>query len=919
MAFTPIIYTYGGGQGLNSLFESLSILFDFSKHSEILWIGRISAVLGVIWISMSGFASRGKDGSPGAIDWTWFLRFAMIWIVLIVPKTTVEIQDKITKATYSVSGAPWSLSIFGWFTSSLGYGMTTMYENVLGGGINTATSYSGNGFAFGSSYYNSLPKVARFEGSNSTSAVFPFIQECLIPAAGTINSTWSGITKQTLLTTPNYLTAIQGLSTNFLQNRYVNVDGVSVTCLTLRDRVLTQWNSDSLILLKQFNLTENQIAPLDNAFIGTATGGSANSLKQAMMMNAIQDAALAGAIQWGDAAMADSLAQAQAQMQQTSAWRQGSQFATVSLVWLHNAAEIITYAIFPFLLFLILLPVGFSVLMEYLKVLFWLQTWPILYAILNFIIGVYATSQSQQMALQYGGFTMSDFYKIGDMNDGIVSTAGYLCTLVPVLTWMFLQRAGMAIASAVGGFTGAINNTAESAGKQEALGSMDINRVSVESSNTAGERTTGLGQHTNRTATGTTMTTGENTSIQSSATANALPVGINFGKSLQDNISNRTQTTHQEASQQAKEWGNISQNLHSDMVANTGGTSTTTGSGGDSSESLKKGQTLSAEAAAQAQALARISGGFELFGNGVKTELQGTASVAAVSKASQDYANAVKKFDDWKTSTTSGTTGSINDGSSSATSLSQRSAKTASEGLSISKDQAIVESTSKSVQADGVNAFKEWMMHDKGMSPEQINDMAYKDVGGLNKLAQEFSPKFVEQVLGENHMTTPTAPDLGKARQDIEKTSKTQQNDAGSGGNSNAADIIAKAKANNTSKSKSGDNNVNAELNKFKDDPTSITGENIKAAQKNIPGVTEVKKMVTAAVENTKVPERTEPVQYSTAKTYAEDDYATIMKVKGEQQQQLAEERKQYPSTATTSQKTTKPSSLAEIIKNHKP
>ena len=494
MAFTPIIYTYGGGQGLNSLFESLSILFDFNKHSEILWIGRISAVLGVIWISMSGFASRGKDGSPGAIDWTWFLRFAMIWIVLIVPKTTVEIQDKITKATYSVSGAPWSLSIFGWFTSSLGYGMTSMYENVLGGGINTATSYSGNGFAFGSSYYNSLPKVARFEGTNSTSAVFPFIQECLIPAAGPINSTWSGITKQTLLTTSNYVTAIQGLSTNFLQNRYVNVDGVSVTCLTLRDRVLTQWNSDSLILLKQFNLTENQIAPLDNAFIGTATGGSANSLKQAMMMNAIQDAALAGSIQWGDAAMADSLAQAQAQMQQTSAWRQGSQFATVSLVWLHNAAEIITYAIFPFLLFLILLPVGFSVLMEYLKVLFWLQTWPILYAILNFIIGVYATSQSQQMALQYGGFTMSDFYKIGDMNDGIVSTAGYLCTLVPVLTWMFLQRAGMAIASAVGGFTGAINNTAESAGKQEALGSMDINRVSVEETNTAGNRTIGESQ-----------------------------------------------------------------------------------------------------------------------------------------------------------------------------------------------------------------------------------------------------------------------------------------------------------------------------------------------------------------------------------------------------------------------------------------
>lgn len=456
----------------------MSILFDFSKHSEILWLGRISGVLGVIWISMGGFASRGKDGSPGAIDWTWFLRFAMIWIVLIVPKTTLEIQDKITKATYSVSGAPWSLSIFGWFTSTLGYGLTEMYENVLGGGMNAATAYSGNGVAFGSSYYNSLPKVARFEPMNSSSSVFPFIQECLIPAAGPINSTWSGITKKVFLTSPNYYSAIMGLSTNFLQNRYVNVNGVSVTCLTLRDNVINDWNDNSQILMSQMRIQESTIQTLDGAYVLQATTQQSNSLKQAMMMNAIQDATAAGSAQWGDAAMADSIYQAQAQYQQTTAWRQGSQFASVSLVWLHVVAECLTYAIFPLLIFLILLPVGFGILMEYLKILFWLQTWPILYAIFNSIIAVYATSRSQQLALQYGGFTMSNFYKIGDINDGIVSTAGYLTTLVPVLSWMFLQRAGMAIASAVGTFTGSTNNAADQAGKQEALGNLDVNRMS---------------------------------------------------------------------------------------------------------------------------------------------------------------------------------------------------------------------------------------------------------------------------------------------------------------------------------------------------------------------------------------------------------------------------------------------------------
>lgn len=572
---TPIIYTYGGGEYLNSLFQSMSILFDFGHHSEILWLGRISAVLGVIWISMGGFASRGKDGSPGAIDWTWFLRFAMIWIVLIVPKTTLEIQDKITKATYSVSGAPWSLSIFGWFTSTLGYGLTEMYENVLGGGMNAATAYSGNGVAFGSSYYNSLPKVARFEPMNSSSSVFPFIQECLIPAAGPINSTWSGITKKVFLTSPNYYSAIMGLSTNFLQNRYVNVNGVSVTCLTLRDDVINDWNNNSQILMSQMRIQESTIQTLDGAYVLQATTQQSNSLKQAMMMNAIQDATAAGSAQWGDAAMADSIYQAQAQYQQTTAWRQGSQFASVSLVWLHVVAECLTYAIFPLLIFLILLPVGFGILMEYLKILFWLQTWPILYAIFNSIIAVYATSRSQQLALQYGGFTMSNFYKIGDINDGIVSTAGYLTTLVPVLSWMFLQRAGMAIASAVGTFTGSTNNAADQAGKQEALGNLDVNRMSFGG---------------NRDTTTTTKIGESRTTTQGSGVTYDTQGGVTTAKDEQMNLATSFEIKHGQTAVKAVALNNAIAKQQESATANSHAVSNmlTSAKGNDSSEQYKK-------------------------------------------------------------------------------------------------------------------------------------------------------------------------------------------------------------------------------------------------------------------------------------------------------------------------------------------
>lgn len=555
MAFQPIIYSFGAGDYLNSMFESLSILFDFTKHDEMIWIGRIAALFGVIWISLSSFASRGRDGSPGALDWTWFLRFAMIWLVLVVPKSDLRIEDLTNKKTFVVTGAPWALSIFGWFASSIGYGFTNLYENVLGGGMNPVESYSGNGIAFGSSYYNSLPKIARFDNS-SMETVRPFIAECLIPAVGPINSKFSGITKDQLFTTTNYNAAIDALNTNYLQNRYVYVSGSTYTCLELRDKLKTSLGTSGDRVLKAAGIANWQVVNgLDNAFIKQATDASANSLKQAMMINAIQATAQSMAVQYGDAALADSLTQAQAQYQQVSAWRQGSQFASVSLVWLHIVAESLVYAIWPLLCFLFLLPAGFAVIMEYIKILFWSQTWPILYAILNSIIGVYAKDQSQALAMEYSGFTMSNFYQIGDINGGVVATAGYLSTLVPVLSWMFLQRAGMAVMSAIGGFTGAVNNTAESAGKQEALGNMDINRVSVKNSNTAGESTSGLETQRNITSAGTATTIGDKSYFNQNASN--LQVTPSSTSETQARLQNQLSETYSKMTSHTNQIGNL--------------------------------------------------------------------------------------------------------------------------------------------------------------------------------------------------------------------------------------------------------------------------------------------------------------------------------------------------------------------------
>ena len=69
MAFEPTIYTFGAGQYLNSIFQSMSILFDFSKNNMMVALYRLGAIIGVVMIVLKSFSARGSDGTAGAIDW----------------------------------------------------------------------------------------------------------------------------------------------------------------------------------------------------------------------------------------------------------------------------------------------------------------------------------------------------------------------------------------------------------------------------------------------------------------------------------------------------------------------------------------------------------------------------------------------------------------------------------------------------------------------------------------------------------------------------------------------------------------------------------------------------------------------------------------------------------------------------------
>lgn len=779
MAFEPTIYTFGAGQYLNSIFQSMSILFDFSKNNMMVALYRLGAIIGVVMIVLKSFSARGSDGTAGAIDWGYFVRLFFVMFVIIVPKTTVHIEDVIKKQNYTVTGAPWSLAIFGWLTSSIGMSITEIYEDSLGGGMNPINQYANNGMAFGSQYYNNLPKVAKFGANDFDNILDPFINECYLPALTKHNSTYSGVTMTDMITGNSFYNQLQGMNTAYLQNRYVLVpNGGSKTCEQLRNDLFGVWPKAAQNILKFGGITnasgagdENAVTQIDNDFIKSATDANATSLRQAMFINALYDASRVGAVRYNNTALADAFYQAQGQMQQASAWRQGSQFASMSIFWLHIVVECMIYSLWTFLTFLFIFPQGWTVLGEYLKMMMWIQMFPILSSILNSIIAVYATSKSQALAMQYGGYTTANFYTIGDLNSGIVTTVGYLSTMIPVIAWMFTSKLGGTIAAA-GSFAGSFMNTAESVGKQEALGNMDINRVSVQSTNFAGSRTDGLRVDSHVMEGGTSTTVGNNTTIQSSAMNNKLTSSVNWEKANQSAISNQMSALHNEMGSISDAWNKSAQSAHNVATNMTGGSSQTGSESTKSSDAVSNFSKLQNQASASIEAFAK--GGLEILGSG--GGIQGKVGLASAYSSGTDAKNSVDKVKDFAEAHKTELQAAMGDSFASTMGLVNQSSKVISDGLSITDSAIKTQSEGYKVSSNADQALLN-NLYSKNHTPEGLIEMQRNEPAKFASLMQSEAESYVSNNLSGGTDFSVHKPNLPAIRAKIKSNEGTYAND----------------------------------------------------------------------------------------------------------------------------------------------
>lgn len=497
------IFAYQNSDSLFGIFNAIAAIRGsdtyLSAIAGVAFCGFVAALLAY------AFAPQKLQG------WQWLASVVLVYSILFVPRVQIGIVDKTGGAPVRiVDNVPFGVALFGGLTSTIGNTLTELFETAFQAIPGTANlpselTYQKNGLVFGNRLIRDTGNVV-FQDPNFRTDLINFIHNCTMYDLidGTIDPTtfarsddvWS------LMASPNpaRFTTLTG------GDGAVNTDTCPNAYNDLNRRIPAQINSIQDKLAGQLNPTlpgttaagviaaQIQQAYLKNS-IANAAATAADIIRQNAVINAINDTSQIIGQKINDpASMVLAVGRAQAIAQTNAAWINNGKIAEQALPVVRNVVEALAYAIFPIVVLLLFLTSGRETMMaikNYIAVLIWIQLWPPLYAILNYMASIYAASELSAAANVGGGLkalsllTASSIYSNAISSEAVV---GYLTISIPFIAWAALKRMENFGNTVVGGLSGLQAAIASSTGSS-AVGNVNMGNVAMDQMQVAPNRT----------------------------------------------------------------------------------------------------------------------------------------------------------------------------------------------------------------------------------------------------------------------------------------------------------------------------------------------------------------------------------------------------------------------------------------------
>ena len=468
--------TIGGGEFFVDIFNGLAMLI---KSGDFASVVKITATLS-FGIVMLNTVLSGNIYDAGK----WYLTTFVILQALLYPSATVQVTDKAnpTLKGATIANVPYVIALTASTTSQVGYALTKQMEVVYS--LPDDIQYSQNGMLFGANLLQAISK-ATVTNANLASSLDSFSQNCIF------YDTLLGIySYQDLKSSQNIWEFIKDKQVENRFFTYTDKNG-STTYPTCKDgaaKIDSDWQNEyqSKTLLTDLgigaskpNLTKavlSSATPLINQYFFDTTYSSDDTLRQAMMINAINSAVE----NYESENQVQSYQNMRATIQTRSTYKTMGVQAGMWIPMLKIIIESVFYAAFPLIVLVSLLP-GMTgpVLRGYFTTFFWLAAWGPLYAILHRI----SMGQGTTYTFGLNGLTLSSQQGIEETMSDIAATAGYMSMFVPMLAFGIARGGASMMSSMTTSFMSGVQSSVSAAAYEGSTGNFNLGNTNIGSKN----------------------------------------------------------------------------------------------------------------------------------------------------------------------------------------------------------------------------------------------------------------------------------------------------------------------------------------------------------------------------------------------------------------------------------------------------
>lgn len=463
MSFT--IHSIGDSAFLEQILIAVSMVTGSGHFTQIIGIGLLVSIIVVCTKSIFNQCSR--------IDFQQILLGWLIYSCLFVPRAQVSIQNSYSGEVAVVDNVPIGLGAAGGIISSIGYGITKLFETgfqpITPGGP-SATMTQGYGFAeslmllndvrrftYNSSVFKALDKAMAGKPTNSQLAWHNYIRECTLTKIDTNQTSLTELFHQPIsqaikFESKNYATLLPA-APGKPQN-------LPISCTDAHRQLQADTHLNNAEVMKTLGriLGFNKSTQLDifkhiNHALQTVGAGQTSAIdfiRVSLLEPLYYEAASGRHKDFQDYNSALMVNQA---IQQRNVKWAAEQTMFMTLVRpMITFFEGFIYAVTPLMAFMIMMgTMGFQLIGKYIQTLFWIQLWTPVLSIINLFIHTAAARAIAPLAKSADA--LSSMYALdaaGDILQHWVATGGMLAAATPVISLFIVSGSSYALSGLVG-------------------------------------------------------------------------------------------------------------------------------------------------------------------------------------------------------------------------------------------------------------------------------------------------------------------------------------------------------------------------------------------------------------------------------------------------------------------------------------